>query len=161
MANTLWKAGSPHPLAGITVDGVGFRNQDGSLNDGTGQSIFATLPPTPEWRVNVGLRWFKDNHTLQLSANWHDEIQDKNSAWETYRELGLLSQAQQDRFPPGTQPCAHEQTNRACNIDSRHYWNLSYSYRVPDLFSFSEVHMNFAIRNLFDTFPDPHNRALI
>lgn len=159
MANTLWQAGSPHPLAGITVDGVGFRNQDGSLNDGTGQSIFATLPPTPEWRVNVGLRWFKDNHTLQLSANWHDEIQDKNSAWEVYRERGLLSQAQQAAYPPGEQPCAHEQTNRACNIDSRHYWNLSYSYRVPDLFSFSEVHMNFAIRNLFDTFPDPHNRA--
>lgn len=159
MANTLWKQGSAHPLAGITVDGVGYRNQDGSLNDGTGSDIFAALPPTPEWRVSLGLRWFKDNHILQLSGNWHDEIEDVNPAWEVYRERGLLSQGQQDRYPLGVQPCAHEQTNRACQIDSNHYWNLSYSYSVPDLFSFSEVHMNFAIRNLFDTFPDPHNRA--
>lgn len=157
LENTLWAAGSGHPLAGVTVDGVGSRNQNGSLNRGNGQEIIATMPPTPEWRVNVGLRWFRDNHTLQLSGRWHDSVLDINTAWDEMGEAGLLSAA--DAAIPEEEICAHEQTNRECRIDSMDVWDLSYSYSAPDLFGFSEVHMNFAIRNMFDSMPLPHNRA--
>ena len=40
-------------------------------------------------------------------------------------------------------------------IDSRHYWDVSYSYRRPDFLGFSSVMVNAAIRNIFDTYPDP------
>jgi hypothetical protein len=42
-----------------------------------------------------------------------------------------------------------------CDIDSRHYWDATYSYRRPDFLGFSSMSVNLAIRNLFDTYPDP------
>ena len=157
MSNQAFACGSGHIYSCITVDGVGNRNQSGSLSDGTGQDIWQTLPPTPEWRVNLGLRWFKDNHTLSVSGRWHDEVTDINPAWDELREAGLLSAAQAAREERDI--CAWPMTNRLCRIQSQHYWDVSYSYRVPDLFSFSEVSLNVAVRNIFDTYPTPHNRA--
>jgi outer membrane receptor protein involved in Fe transport len=42
-----------------------------------------------------------------------------------------------------------------CKIDSRHYWDLTYSYRRPDVLGFSSVLVNVGMRNIFDTYPDP------
>ncbi len=42
-----------------------------------------------------------------------------------------------------------------CKIDSRHYWDVSYSYRRPQTLGFSSMLLNVAVRNVFDTYPDP------
>ena len=52
------------------------------------------------------------------------------------------------------QRCAY-QPWPVCDIDSRHYWDLSYSYRRVDVFGLSAMSVNVGIRNIFDTYPDP------
>ena len=42
-----------------------------------------------------------------------------------------------------------------CDIDSRHYWDIAYTYRRPDIFGLRALTVNAAIRNVFDTYPDP------
>ena len=52
------------------------------------------------------------------------------------------------------QRCAY-QPWPVCDIDSRHYWDVSYTYRRPDVFGARALSVNFAVRNVFDTYPDP------
>ena len=54
-----WAAGGPHNYAGIRVDGVGNRNIPGAQPGGSGTGLYGPLPPTPEYRVNTSLRWFR------------------------------------------------------------------------------------------------------
>lgn len=70
--------GSGHAYAGITVDGIGNRN---AAVFTAGSSLATPLPPTPEWSVNLGLRWFNGPHTLGLTGRWRDGIGDWDAAW--------------------------------------------------------------------------------
>ena len=176
-------------LAGITVDGVGNRNSQ--YFSPPNMHLMSDLPPTPEWRAQAGLRWFRGPHTAQLMVRWHDRVENINVAWDAMKER----EAQDPRtvigswtwntasgrasYPhhvpyrgytevtiPGTDIVKRipneEQSQRCafqpwpvCKIDSRHYWDVSYSYRRPDFLGFSAVMVNAAIRNIFDTYPDP------
>ena len=64
---------------------------------------------------------------------------------DTEKRIPLEEQSQRCAFQPWP----------VCDIDSRHYWDVSYSYRRPDFMGFGAVTVNAAIRNVFDTYPDP------
>ena len=178
-----------HVLAGITVDGVGNRNSQ--YFSPPNMHLMADLPPTPEWRAQASLRWFRGPHTAQLMVRWHDMVKNINVAWDAMKEREALDPrtvisswtwdccGQRSSYPhhvpyrgftevtiPGTDIVKRipneEQSERCafqpwpvCKIDSRHYWDVSYSYRRPDFMGFSSVMVNAAIRNIFDTYPDP------
>ena len=141
------------PFAGIAADGVG--NNNGVIfvpgPDFFGNTM-APMPPTPEWRVNVGLRWFMGNHTAQLTGRWHDSITNIVTTWDQFRDRGLLSDA--DAAIPQSEVCS-QQPFKICEFAAESYWDLSYTYR-KDNFMDSGVGLtaNFAIRNIFDNFPD-------
>ena len=50
--------------------------------------------------------------------------------------------------------CVDQDRNPHCRIDSRHYWDLSYTYNQPDVFGLGYVQANVAMRNIFNTMPD-------
>ncbi len=144
---------SDSPYAGITVDGVGNRNstQGFTSDGGASENLYLPLAPTPEWRINAGLRWFQGNHTAQLGARWHDSVTNVNVAHDPLREAGLLSTAQAaasqitqcDRAP-----------SQVCKFGAEIYWDLSYSYDKPDFMGFN-LNVNLALRNIFDQYPAP------
>lgn len=138
-----------NPYVGIRVDGVGNRNTTSFV--GPGEGLYSVLPNTPEFRVNVGLRWFMGNHTAQLSGRWHDSVTNLNIAWDELRAGGHLSDAESDILE--TERCSR-QPAEICGIDSRDYWDISYTYNRPDFFGFN-ANVNVAIRNVFDTYPTP------
>ena len=175
-------------LAGITVDGVGNRNSQ--YFSPPNMHLMSDLPPTPEWRAQAGLRWFRGPHTAQLMVRWHDRVENINVAWDAMKEREAQdprtvmaswtwNTGERSSYPhhvpyrgytevtiPGTDIVKRipneEQSQRCafqpwpvCKIDSRHYWDVSYSYRRPDFMGFSSIMVNAAIRNIFDTYPDP------
>ena len=206
-----YAVGSNHIYQGIRFDGVGNRN---NVWQGGG-GIVQPLPATPENRVNLGLRWFRDAHSLQFGVRWHDSLTDVNSAWDeifaAVRDCRSRIEAGEnlvdtlctngsvttinaesgtwndfngplpnqlhgkstfpcdyvttdasltvlDCTPEGwseAQACSDQDRNPYCRIDSRHYWDLSYSYTKTDVFGLGFVSFNFSVRNLFDTYPDP------
>ena len=151
-----------HPLAGVEIEGVGNHNQGGGsftiggYNDGGTASMMDALAPAPEFRLNVGLRWFYNDHTLQLSGRWHDSVTTLNAGWDEAVEAGVINgRPNADGVPiPESDACAHRWIWPQCKIDSRHYWDTSYTYRRPDTLGFSEMTVNVAVRNIFDTYPD-------
>ena len=138
-----------NPLAGITVDGVGNRNATSFV--GPGEGLYSPLPPAPEFRVNLGLRWFYGNHTAQLSGRWHDSITNNNIAWDEQRDRGLLSAA--NAAITEKERCS-QQPSVVCGFEAEHYWDVSYSYNHPD-FMGANVNLNLAVRNIFDNRPTP------
>lgn len=139
-----------NPLAGIRVDGVGNRNATSFA--GPGESLYAPLAPTPEWRINVGLRWLYGNHTAQLSGRWHDSITNLNVAWDEQRARGLLSDSK--AAIPERQRCSL-QPSQVCNTDAEAYWDVSYTYDWPDFMGLGSLNLNVAVRNVFDNLPKP------
>lgn len=138
-----------NPRAGIKINGVGNRN--GTSFAGPGEGLYSPLPPAPEFRANMTLRWFRNNHTMSFSGNWHDSITNKNIAWDEQRERGLLSAsdatiAEEDR-------CSR-QPSFVCEFESQMYWDLSYSYNKPDFMGLN-WNVNVALRNVFDNYPTP------
>ena len=67
-------------FAGITTDGVGNRNSQ--YFSPPGMELYSNLPPTPEYRINATLRWFKGPHMAQLGVRWHDSVTNINVAWD-------------------------------------------------------------------------------
>ena len=51
--------------------------------------------------------------------------------------------------------CTDQDRNPYCRIDSRAYWDFSYTYNKADVFGFGYLSLNVAMRNIFDTYPDP------
>ena len=102
--------------------------------------------------MNAGIRWFYEQHTLQLSGRWHDSVTNLNIAWDEQRDRGLLSASESALLE--AERCSW-QPSPVCGFDSRHYWDLSYSYHRPDFMGFGYARFNVAVRNIFDTYPDP------
>jgi len=171
-----YAAGSAHTFAGVRVDGVGTRNTDCCGGYGEGEYLALPLPPTPEYRVNMGLRWFRGPHSAQLSVRWHDSLRDVNAAWDevlaVYQRVQRENGVPEEDWDPngwhGDQingvdatgwteetACADQDRNPYCRVDSRHYWDLSYTYNRPDMFGLGYVSVNVAMRNIFGTMPDP------
>ena len=150
---------SDHQYAGICVDGVGNRN-NGIHYIGQISDLVEVLPATPEWRVNMNLRWFYGDHVAQLGVRWHDEVNDTLASWDPVvaagRSVGgIWVNGRQDQGDlTGDDVCADQDRNPHCRIDSRHYWDLSYTYRRNDVFGLGFVSANLAMRNIFDTKPD-------
>ena len=150
------------PLAGIEIEGVGNQNQGGGsftiggYNDGGSAAMMDALSPAPEFRVNIGLRWFYNDHTLQFSGRWHDSVTTLNAGWDEAVAAGAIDgRPNSDGVPvPEKDACAHRWIWPSCKIDSKHYWDTSYTYRRPDTLGFSEMQINVAVRNLFDAYPD-------
>lgn len=140
--------------AGIKVDGVGNRNASQGFEDGVNglQELMRPLAPTPEWRLNVGLRWFMGAHTAQLTANWHDSVRNTMPFWDQAVERGLIS-ATASGGRSGDEICARH-PSEVCEFPAEAYWNASYSYNKPD-FMGANWNINVAIRNLFDNMPKP------
>ena len=65
------------------MDGVGNRN---AVAYWAGSDLATPLPPTPEYRVNLGLRWFSGPHTAQLGVRWHDSLTDVSAAYDEITE---------------------------------------------------------------------------
>lgn len=158
-----YSANSGHPFAGISVDGLGNRNSAAFWRPYN--ALFSPLPPTPEWKVNGSLRWFKGNHMAQLGFRWHQGITDVIASWDEII----------DRYGPphsATNPhlehdhgmdttnwtegdaCTDQDRNPYCEIEARAYWDVSYTYRQPDTFGLGYVAVNVAVRNVFDSNPD-------
>ena len=151
-----------HPLAGVEIEGVGNHNQGGGsftiggYNDGGTAQLMDPLAPAPEFRLNLGLRWFYNDHILQLSGRWHDSVTTLNAGWDEAIEVGIITgRPNDDGVPvPESDACAHRWIWPECKINSRHYWDVSYTYSRPDTLGFSEMQVNMAVRNIFDTYPD-------
>ena len=169
-----------HIYAGITIDGVGNRNSQ--YFSPPAMELYSVLPPTPEWRANASLRWFKGNHTTQLAVRWHDRVDNVNVAWNaiiereaqdprtlipswTYNAVGDGTLAYPHFVPaygdglsaaniPQGERCAY-QPWPTCDIDSRMYWDATYSYRRTDVFGLGTMTLTASVRNIFDTYPDP------
>lgn len=166
-----------HIYAGITIDGVGNRNSQ--YFSPPGMELYSALPPTPEWRANLGLRWFKGGHTAQLAVRWHDRVDNINVAWDAIiardkldpREL--IPRWNYDSLSDGTTQYPHfvqpgvsspdeiPQSERCayqpwptCEINSRMYWDFTYSYRKADVLGVGTMTLTASVRNLFDTYPD-------
>ena len=142
------------PLAGITADGL--NNNNGVIfvpgPDFFGNTM-APMPPTPEWRLNMGLRWFMNDHTAQLTSRYHSGVKNIVSPWDEFRRRGLLSDA--DAAIPRDSVCS-QQPFRICDFDSQMYWDVSYTYAKDDVKGTGiGVAVNVAIRNVFDNFPEP------
>ena len=170
-----WADGGPHNYAGIRVDGVGNRNIPGAQPGGSGTGLYGPLPPTPEYRANMSLRWFRGSHSAQLSVRWHDSITDVNAAWDEviadYRADRIEAGQDPDADPNGyhgdningvdatqwseSEACNDQDRNPQCKVDSRHYWDISYSYNRPDFLGLGYISVNLAMRNIFGTMPDP------
>ncbi len=148
-----------HQYAGICVDGVGNRN-NGIHYIGQISDLVEVLPATPEWRVTMNLRWFYGNHVAQLNVRWHDEVNDTLASWDPVVDAGrsvsgIWVNGRQDQGDlTGDDVCADQDRNPHCRIDSRHYWDVSYTYRRPDVLGFGYVSANLAMRNIFNTKPD-------
>lgn len=177
-----------HVLADITVDGVGNRNSQ--YFSPPNMHLYSDLPPTPEWRAQAGLRWFRGAHTAQVVVRWHDRVTNINIGWDAQKERERLdprtvigswtwNTGERSSYPhhvpyrgyeevtiPGTDIVKRipneEQSQRCafqpwpvCEIDSRHYWDIAYTYRRPDVLGLQALTVNVAIRNVFDTYPDP------
>ncbi|MDE0423162.1 MAG: TonB-dependent receptor [Gammaproteobacteria bacterium] len=153
--------GSGHRFEAIRVDGVGNRNNANWSAGVLGGELFWPLPPTPEWRVNLGLRWLYANHTMQLSVRWHDSLTDISASWDEIEDIpGAIDRGGTHNGRPiadwtESDSCTDQDRNPYCKIDSRHYWDISYTYNRPDFMGFGYVSLNVAMRNLFDTYPDP------
>ena len=176
-------SGHDYALLG-PIDGVGNRN-NGVHYLPQSHPLYVPLPATPEWRVNMGLRWFRDNHTAQLSVRWHEELRDVIAAWDELKEYGesglwacvgipaaactpelMAANSDPFRFVPEehnglstaeiseSEACADQDRNPFCNIDSRHYWDFSYTYRRPNVMGLGYLSLNVAVRNIFGTKPD-------
>ena len=163
MSMTRYAAGSGHLFEAITVDGVGNRNNANWPGSGSylAGGLFSPLPPTPEWRVNAGLRWFRDNHVAQLRVRWHDELTDISASWDEVEHIpGAIDRSgthngQAIENWTEADACTDQDRNPYCNIDSAHYWDLSYTYTQPDVMGFGYVSVNVAVRNIFNSMPDP------
>ena len=150
---------SGHSYGGIRVDGVGNRNNGvhyiRNLNE-----LYWSLPATPEWRVNMNLRWFYRDHIAQIGVRWHDELRDVMASWDEVSAAGndlsgVWVNGQRDQSTLTEElVCVDQDRNPHCRIDSRHYWDVSYTYTRPDVFGLGYVAMNLAMRNIFDTKPD-------
>ena len=51
--------------------------------------------------------------------------------------------------------CSDQDRNPYCRIDSRHYWDFSYSYTKANVWGLGWISVNFSVRNVFDAYPDP------
>ena len=153
-----YQEGSGHVFEAITIDGVGNRNNNNFL---PGQALYRPLSPTPEWRVDSSLRWFRDNHVAQLRVRWHDSVTDVSRAWDEVSVIpgaidfgGSINGRPNSEITEAT-ACADQDRNPYCGIDSRHYWDLSYTYTRPDVMSLGYVSVNLSVRNVLDNYPDP------
>ena len=154
---------SGHQFAGIRVDGLGNRNSAAFWRPYN--ALFSPLPPTPKWRINASLRWFRDNHTAHFGVRWHQAITDVIASWDEIVE----------RYGPPHSPgnpylshdhgmdttswteadaCTDQDRNPYCRIEQRAYWDVSYTYRQPDVMGFGYVAANIAIRNIFGSNPN-------
>lgn len=154
---------SGHQFAGIRVDGLGNRNSAAFWRPYN--ALFSPLPPTPKWRVNASLRWFRDNHTAHFGMRWHQSITDLIASWDEIVErygpphsagnpylshdhgMDTTSWTEDDA-------CTDQDRNPYCRIESRAYFDVSYTYRQPDFFGFGYVAANVAIRNVFNSNPN-------
>ncbi|HIM34491.1 MAG TPA: hypothetical protein EYM33_03080 [Pseudomonadales bacterium] len=152
-----YAADSGHTFAGIEVDGVGNRN-NGAHWFGT-YSLYQPLPVSPEWRVNGTLRWFRDNHTAQMTVRWHDSVTDVDAAWDEVKHIPGALPTEHNGISsadiPESEACADQDRNPYCEISERTYVDFSYTYTAPDLGGFGYVSLNLAARNIFDSMPDP------
>ena len=153
---------SGHQFAGIRVDGLGNRNSAAFWR--AYNALFSPLPPTPEWRVNASLRWFREAHTVHFGVRWHQGITDLIASWdEIVARYGPPHSAgnpylSHDHGMDTTSwtekdACTDQDRNPYCRIDQKAYWDLSYTYRRPDLFGFGYVAANVAMRNIFNAQP--------
>ena len=154
---------SGHSFAGIRVDGLGNRNSAAFWRPYN--ALFSPLPPTPKWRVNASLRWFRDNHTAHFGMRWHQSITDLIASWDEIV----------DRYGPPHSPgnpylshdhgmdttswteddaCTDQDRNPYCRIEGRAYFDVSYTYRQPDFMGFGYVAANVAVRNVFGSNPN-------
>ena len=168
-----------HIYAGITIDGVGNRNSQ--YFSPPAMELYSVLPPTPEWRANASLRWFKGSHTAQLALRWHDRVDNINVAWDainardaldprtlvpswTWNVVGdgtlayphfvrAYGEGESPTEIPQSERCAY-QPWPTCDIDSRMYWDFTYSYRRTDVFGLGTMTLTASVRNIFDTYPD-------
>ena len=114
--------------------------------------------------VNIGWDAMKEREALDprtVIPTWTWNTGDRSSyphhiPYEGYTEVtipgtDIVKQIPNERQ---SQRCAY-QPWPVCKIDSRHYWDVSYSWRRPDTFGMSSMLLNVAIRNIFDTYPDP------
>ena len=148
-----------HVYAEVCVDGAGYRN-NGIHYIGTISDLVEVLPATPEWRINSSLRWFYRNHTAQISVRWHDEVKDTLASWDPVKNAGhsvgsvWVNFRQDQENLTNDNVCVDQDRNPHCRIDSRQYWDLSYTYNKPDVFGLGFMRMNLAMRNIFNTRPD-------
>ena len=148
-----------HVYAEICVDGAGYRN-NGIHYIGAISDLVEVLPATPEWRVNAGLRWFYGDHVAQLQVRWHDEVKDTLASWDPVKDEGhsvgsiWINFRQDQEDLTNDDVCVDQDRNPHCRIDSRHYWDLSYTYTRPDVMGFGYMQANLAMRNIFNTMPD-------
>jgi len=156
------------PFAGIKADGLG--NNNGVIfvagPDFFGNTM-APMPPTPEWRLNVALRWFMGNHTAQLRGRWHDSITNIVTTWDQFRERGLLGGPGDGDYELAQKDNCSQQPFHICGYAAEHYWDLSYTYHKDNFMnSGMGLTANVAIRNIFDNYPKPsvgfasHNQYL-
>ena len=166
MSIVRWAAGSGHQFAGIKADGVGNRNAVGEY---AGSGLGNILPATPDYRINMGLRWFEGPHTLQFSGRFHPGVSDIHAAYDEITDAtqhlvsdpddknGLNSNSNwfgaDIREWTEEQTCIDQDRNPYCKIHPRAYWDLSYVYNKSDLFGLGYVSINVAVRNLFDSYP--------
>ena len=153
---------SGHPFAGIRVDGLGNRNSAAFWRPYN--ALFSPLPPTPKWRANASLRWFRDEHTVHFGVRWHQGISDLIASWdEIVSRYGAPHSAgnpylSHDHGMDTTtwteaDACTDQDRNPYCKIAARAYWDLSYTYRRPDFMGFGYVAGNVAMRNIFNAEP--------
>ena len=156
--------GSGHAFEGIRVDGLGNRNSAAFWRPYN--ALFSPLPPTPDWRANANLRWFMGNHTAQVGVRWHAGITDVIASWsEIVDRFGPPHSANNPHLEHDhgmdttnwteANACTDQDRNPYCKIPARAYWDVSYTYQAPDLFGFGYVAANVAIRNIFESNPDP------
>ena len=163
-------------FAGIEVDGVGNRNSQ--YFSPPGMELYSRLPPTPEFRVNASLRWFKGPHVAQLAVRWHDSVTNINVAWNemvereradpravmpswTYSGIGdeehgypHFTEYQGGLDQDESSRCAY-QPWPVCKLDAEAYFDVSYSYTATDILGLSSIRLNASIRNVFDNYPKP------
>jgi hypothetical protein len=153
---------SGHPFAGMRVDGLGNRNSAAFWRPYN--ALFSPLPPTPKLRVNGNLRWFRGNHTAQIGFRWHQEITDLIASWDEI--VARYGPAHSEGNPylshdhgmhtanwVEADACTDQDRNPYCKVDSRAYWDVSYTYQQPDVLGFGYVAGNIAIRNIFESNP--------
>ena len=153
---------SGHPFAGIRVDGLGNRNSAAFWRPYN--ALFSPLPPTPEWRVNASLRWFRDEHTVHFGVRWHQGITDLIASWDEI--VDRYGPPHSDGNPylshdhgmdttswTEADACTDQDRNPYCKIPAKAYWDLSYTYRRPNFLGFGYVAANVAMRNVFNAQP--------